>query len=68
MADEPTGNLDSKTSKDVIRLFRELNDEQGITLILVTHDPEIADNAKRTIRLRDGLGIEDTGSSVQVSP
>ncbi len=68
MADEPTGNLDSKTSKDVIRLFRELNDDQGITLILVTHDPEIADNAKRTIRLRDGLVIEDTGSSVQVSP
>ena len=67
MADEPTGNLDSKTSKEVIRLFRRLNDEQGITLILVTHDPEIARNAKRTIRLRDGLVVEDTGSSVQPS-
>ena len=61
MADEPTGNLDSKTSKDVIRLFRELNEQKGITLILVTHDREIAANAKRTITLRDGLVIEDTG-------
>lgn len=64
MADEPTGNLDSKTSAEVIKLFRKLNDENGITLILVTHDPEIANNAKRTIRLRDGLVIEDTGSSI----
>ena len=64
MADEPTGNLDSKTSAEVIKLFRKLNDENGITLILVTHDPEIAHNAKRTIRLRDGLVVEDTGSSV----
>lgn len=61
MADEPTGNLDSKTSGDVIGLFQRLNDENGITLILVTHDPEIARNAKRTIRLRDGVVIEDTG-------
>ena len=65
MADEPTGNLDSKTSSEVISLFRKLNDENGITLILVTHDPEIANQAKRTIRLRDGLVIEDTGSSVK---
>jgi ABC-type lipoprotein export system ATPase subunit len=61
MADEPTGNLDSKTSGEVIGLFQRLNDENGITLILVTHDPEIARNAKRTIRLRDGVVIEDTG-------
>ena len=65
MADEPTGNLDSKTSAEVITLFRKLNDENGITLILVTHAPEIARNAKRTIRLRDGKVIEDTGSSVE---
>jgi putative ABC transport system ATP-binding protein len=64
MADEPTGNLDSKTSGEVIGLFQRLNDENGITLILVTHDPEIARNAKRTIRLRDGVVIEDTGSSL----
>lgn len=60
MADEPTGNLDSKTSREVIQLFRKLNDENGITLILVTHDPEIADNATRTITLRDGLVVKDT--------
>ena len=59
MADEPTGNLDSKTSKEIITLFRELNENRGITLILVTHDPEVADNARRTILLRDGLVVED---------
>ncbi len=59
MADEPTGNLDSKTSKEIITLFRELNKSRGITLILVTHDPEVADNATRTIMLRDGLVVED---------
>ena len=59
MADEPTGNLDSKTSREIISLFRELNDNRGITLILVTHDPEVADHAKRTIMLRDGLVVED---------
>ena len=64
MADEPTGNLDSKTSRDVIQLFRKLNDENGITLILVTHDPEIADNASRTITLRDGQVIKDTGAEI----
>ncbi|MCA9213787.1 MAG: ABC transporter ATP-binding protein [Planctomycetales bacterium] len=59
MADEPTGNLDTKTSAEIIRLFRELNEQRGITLILVTHDPEVAENAKRTIMLRDGLVVED---------
>lgn len=59
MADEPTGNLDSKTSREIIKLFRELNDEREITLILVTHDPEVAANAKRTVMLRDGLVVED---------
>lgn len=64
MADEPTGNLDSRTSAEVIQLFRALN-AKGITLILVTHDPEIARNASRTITLRDGRIIEDTGSSTE---
>ncbi len=68
MADEPTGNLDSKTSKDVIQLFRKLNEENGITLILVTHDPEIAENATRTITLRDGLVIKDTGATETANP
>jgi len=60
MGDEPTGNLDSKTSREVIDLFRELNQEQNITVILVTHDQSVARNAKRTIVLRDGEVVEDT--------
>lgn len=60
MADEPTGNLDSRTSRDVIKLFRKLNEQSGITLILVTHDQDIAANAKRIIVLRDGEIVEDT--------
>jgi ABC-type lipoprotein export system ATPase subunit len=60
MADEPTGNLDSKTSREVIELFRELNARQQITVILVTHDQNVARNAKRTLVLRDGLVVEDT--------
>src|SRR5262249_37428999 len=54
LCDEPTGNLDSRTSKDIIRLFRELNEQGGITVILVTHDENIARYAKRIIALRDG--------------
>jgi len=60
MADEPTGNLDSKTSREVIQLFCELNEEQDITVILVTHDQNVAKNAKRTLVLRDGEVVEDT--------
>jgi ABC-type lipoprotein export system ATPase subunit len=60
LADEPTGNLDSRTSSEVIALFRQLNVEQGITVVLVTHDQDIAQNAKRTIVLRDGQVVTDT--------
>ncbi|TWU38406.1 ABC transporter ATP-binding protein [Novipirellula artificiosorum] len=60
MGDEPTGNLDSKTSREVIELFRELNDTNQITVILVTHDQNVARNARRTIVLRDGEVVEDT--------
>jgi putative ABC transport system ATP-binding protein len=60
MGDEPTGNLDSKTSREVIELFRELNERQDITVILVTHDQNVARNAKRTLVLRDGEIVEDT--------
>ena len=67
MADEPTGNLDSATSREVIQLFRQLNEQEGITLILVTHDPEIAQNASRAITLRDGLVIQDTGAALESS-
>ena len=60
MGDEPTGNLDSKTSREVIALFRELNESSGITLILVTHDANVAKNAKRVVVLRDGGIVCDT--------
>jgi ABC-type lipoprotein export system ATPase subunit len=60
MGDEPTGNLDTRTSKDVLRLFRELNDQSGITVILVTHDPDVARQTRRIIVLRDGEVVADT--------
>ena len=55
MADEPTGNLDTKSGEEILRVFKKLNTEQGITVIFVTHDPEIAEYGSRTIHLRDGL-------------
>lgn len=64
MADEPTGNLDSRTSKEVMELFGELNRE-GITVILVTHDPTVARHAKRLLVLRDGLIVTDTSDFSQ---
>jgi ABC-type lipoprotein export system ATPase subunit len=60
MGDEPTGNLDSRTSKEVLQLFRDLNQRNGITIVLVTHDQDVARNAKRAIVLRDGQVVEDS--------
>ncbi|HBN74762.1 MAG TPA: macrolide ABC transporter ATP-binding protein [Planctomycetaceae bacterium] len=60
MGDEPTGNLDSKTSRDVIRLFRELNQSRQLTVIIVTHDQNVAKNADRIIAMHDGEIIADT--------
>ena len=55
LADEPTGALDSKTSIDIMEQFRELNEEEGVTVIVVTHESEVAAYAKRTIFVRDGM-------------
>jgi len=60
-ADEPTGNLDAETSEKVMRLFFELNTEAGTTLVLVTHDVELAQQTQRIIRLRGGVIVEDSG-------
>ncbi|HUI89073.1 MAG TPA: ABC transporter ATP-binding protein [Anaerolineales bacterium] len=58
MADEPTGNLDSKVGKEIMTLLLSLNKQRGTTLIIVTHDPNIGAQAKRIIHIRDGL-VED---------
>ncbi len=60
MGDEPTGNLDSRTSREVIELFRKLNEQRNLTVILVTHDLAVARNARRNIVLSDGKIISDT--------
>ncbi len=55
LADEPTGNLDSASSEQVLRLLRRACDEKGQTIVMVTHDPHAAEFADRVVRLRDGL-------------
>jgi ABC-type lipoprotein export system ATPase subunit len=60
-ADEPTGNLDSRTSAEVLRLFQQLNERNGITIIIVTHDATVAQTARRIICIHDGL-IEDSSA------
>lgn len=61
-ADEPTGNLDAASGARVVALLEELNHEAGSTVVLVTHDPALAQRARRQIRLADGVVIEDTGA------
>ncbi len=63
LADEPTGNLDTKTSEEIMRLVTALNREQGITVIMVTHEPDIAAFAERTIRFVDGRIERDSAAA-----
>jgi putative ABC transport system ATP-binding protein len=59
MADEPTGALDTRTGEEIMGIFQKLNREQGITVILVTHDSEVARHARRVISMRDGVVAGD---------
>ena len=65
LADEPTGNLDTATSVDIMRIFQRLNAERGITVVLVTHEPDIALFAGRIVRFRDGHIISDEPVAVR---
>jgi putative ABC transport system ATP-binding protein len=59
LADEPTGNLDTQTSDEIMRSFQQLNEERGITILLVTHEPDIAAYSRRLVRLKDGRVLYD---------
>jgi len=59
LADEPTGNLDSKAGAEVMSIFQRLNEEKGITIILVTHEPDIAEHTRRIVHLYDGKIVKD---------
>jgi len=58
LADEPTGNLDTRTSAEILALFQQLNREEKLTIVLVTHDENVANHAQRAIRMRDGVIVE----------
>ena len=59
LADEPTGNLDTKTTNEVLEVIGLLNREQGLTIVIVTHEPDVARNAKRLVKLKDGVVVYD---------
>jgi ABC-type lipoprotein export system ATPase subunit len=67
-ADEPTGNLDSKTSEEVLQMFERLHTEDGITIIMVTHDPKVAGHANRVIRMDDGVIQGDAAPPAEPQP
>ncbi|MBK6429712.1 MAG: ABC transporter ATP-binding protein [Anaerolineae bacterium] len=59
LADEPTGNLDSKSGAEIMAIFQHLNEERGITIVFVTHEPDIAEHTKRIVRIMDGCVESD---------
>jgi putative ABC transport system ATP-binding protein len=68
LADEPTGNLDSASGEEVMAILESLNRERGVAVVLVTHDAEIAARARRLIRIRDGVVVEDTAAAATAVP
>src|SRR5208282_4867387 len=73
LADEPTGNLDSRTSVEIMDILQKLNDEHGLTVVMVTHEPDIAQFAKRALEFRDGklkkdVLIQNRSIAAQVLP
>ena len=64
LCDEPTGNLDSETGREVIEFFRELNAKDGVTLVIVTHERRVSSVAKRVIAMRDGMIVETSDAEV----
>jgi putative ABC transport system ATP-binding protein len=63
LADEPSANLDSATTEDLLALLRRLNTEQGVTIVTATHDPIVMEYARRRVRLRDGMIVEDSAAA-----
>ena len=59
LADEPTGNLDSKSGEEVMQLMKDMNIDEGVTLVIVTHDPNISSETNRTVHLKDGEILKD---------
>ncbi len=59
LMDEPTGNIDSKTAKDIIELIKQLNEDKGVTIIMITHDQQLASQAKKIVKMLDGTIIKE---------
>ena len=68
LADEPTGNLDSRSSQEIVDLLQRLNQEEGLTVIVVTHEPDIAACTRRIISMRDGMVVSDTERVLDQTP
>ena len=66
LADEPTGNLDSHSTSEILDLFQQLNDERDITIVLVTHEPDVSSRAHRIVTMRDGMVLSDVSNAVSV--